>query len=102
MADDTAIQQIKIPITETKHRLKKSSIPQCRQPWCPPPPPTPRIIEPPALIRGHPRGTGKWPLNSGWSLIRDEPLENLWGGGGEVPKKYSRKGTLNEKKIHVR
>ena len=99
MADDTAIQQIKIPITETKHRLKKSSISQCRQPWCPPP--TPRVIEPPALIRRHPRGTGKW------SLIRNEPLENLWGegggwGAGEVPKKYYRKGTLNEKKIHVR
>ena len=94
MADDTAIQQIKIPITETKHRLKKSSVPQCRQPWCPPP--TPRVIEPPALIRRHPRGTGKWPLNSGWSLIRDEPLENLWGGGGGGRVKYQKKITARE------
>ena len=33
--------------------------------------------------------------------LRDGPLENLWGGGraGEVQKKYSRKGKLNEKKI---
>ena len=32
--------------------------------------------------------------------IRDGPLENLWGGGaGEVQKKYSRKGKLNEKKF---
>ena len=31
--------------------------------------------------------------------VRDGPLENLWGGrGGEVQKKYSRKGKLNEKK----
>ena len=30
--------------------------------------------------------------------LRDGPLENLWGGGaGEVQKKYSRKGKLNEK-----
>ena len=33
--------------------------------------------------------------------IRDGPLENLWGGGGEgmdeVQKKYSCKGKLNEK-----
>ena len=30
--------------------------------------------------------------------VRDGPLENLWrGGAGEVPKKYSRKGKLNEK-----
>ena len=31
--------------------------------------------------------------------LRDGPLEKLWGGegGGEVPKKYSRKGKLNEK-----
>ena len=35
-------------------------------------------------------------------LIRDGPLENLWGGGG-LQKKYSRKGKLNEKKkIHAR
>ena len=39
------------------------------------------------------------------SQIRDGPLENLWGGGGDVRatmcKKniYSRKGKLNEKKI---
>ena len=34
--------------------------------------------------------------------IRDGPLENLWGGGGgagEVQKKNSRKGKLNEKKF---
>ena len=31
--------------------------------------------------------------------VRDGPLENLGGGrGGEVQKKYSRKGKLNEKK----
>ena len=38
------------------------------------------------------------------SSFRDGPLENLWGGGGvdEVQKKYSRKGKLNEKKIHER
>ena len=35
-------------------------------------------------------------------MIRDGPLENLWdgeggGGAGEVQKKYSRKGKLNEK-----
>ena len=29
--------------------------------------------------------------------LRDGPLENLWGGAGEVQKKYSRKGKLNEK-----
>ena len=28
--------------------------------------------------------------------LRDGPLENLWGAG-EVQKKYSRKGKLNEK-----
>ena len=28
--------------------------------------------------------------------LRDGPLENLWGGG-EVQKKYSHKGKLNEK-----
>ena len=32
-------------------------------------------------------------------LVRDGPLENLWGGAGEVQKKYSRKGKLNEKKF---
>ena len=33
--------------------------------------------------------------------IRDGPLENLLGGEGtgEVQKKYSRKGKLNEKKF---
>ena len=31
--------------------------------------------------------------------LRDGLLENLWGGGGEVEKKYSRKGKLNEKKF---
>ena len=33
--------------------------------------------------------------------VRHGPLENLWGGGraGEVQKKYSRKGKLNEKKF---
>ena len=30
--------------------------------------------------------------------VRDGPLENLWEVGGEVEKKYSRKGKLNEKK----
>ena len=37
--------------------------------------------------------------------VRDGPLEDLWGGGGEgggrSTKKYSRKGKLNEK-IHTR
>ena len=33
-------------------------------------------------------------------IIRDGPLENLLGGGGEEPKKYSRQGKLNEKKIY--
>ena len=35
----------------------------------------------------------------GQPIIRDGPIENLWGGGraGEVLKKYSRKGKLNEK-----
>ena len=37
------------------------------------------------------------------SSLRDGPLENLSGGGGggagEVQKKYSRKGKLNEKKF---
>ena len=32
-------------------------------------------------------------------LLRDGPLENLWGGAGEVQKKNSRKGKLNEKKF---
>ena len=35
-------------------------------------------------------------------LIRDGPLENVWGvggGGGELKKNYSRKGKLNEKKF---
>ena len=31
--------------------------------------------------------------------FRDGPLENLWGGAGEVQKKNSRKGKLNEKKF---
>ena len=31
--------------------------------------------------------------------LRDRPLENLWGGAGEVQKKNSRKGKLNEKKF---
>ena len=32
-------------------------------------------------------------------MIRDGPLENVWGAGaGEVQKKYSRKGKLNGKK----
>ena len=30
-------------------------------------------------------------------FITDGPLENVWGGAGEVQKKYSRKGKLNEK-----
>ena len=36
-----------------------------------------------------------------YSRLRDGPLENLWGGGGagEVQKKNSRKGKLNEKKF---
>ena len=33
-------------------------------------------------------------------LVRDGPLENLWGGGaGEVQKKNSRKGKFNLKKF---
>ena len=46
MADDTAIQQIKIPITETKHRLKKklnTAMPSTLMP----PPPTPASLNPP-------------------------------------------------------
>ena len=31
--------------------------------------------------------------------IMDGPLENLWGGAGQVQKKYSRKGKLNVKKF---
>ena len=38
-----------------------------------------------------------------YKRLRDGPLENLWGGGrgraGEVQKKYSRKGKLNEKNL---
>ena len=34
--------------------------------------------------------------------LRDGPLEKLWGEGGRSTKKYSRKGNLNEKKIHAR
>ena len=34
-----------------------------------------------------------------FSQVRDGPLENLWGGAGEVQKKNSRKGKLNEKKF---
>ena len=37
--------------------------------------------------------------------VRDGPLENLWGGGwGAKSKKYiySRRGKLNEKKMHAR
>ena len=33
------------------------------------------------------------------ALFRDGPLENLWGVGGEVQKKYSRNGKFNEKKF---
>ena len=32
-------------------------------------------------------------------FFRDGPLENLSWGGGEVQKKYSGKGKLNEKKF---
>ena len=33
-------------------------------------------------------------------IIRDRPLENLWGGGrAKYKKKNSRKGKLNEKKF---
>ena len=31
-----------------------------------------------------------------WYILRDGPLENLWGGVGEVQKKYSRKGKFNK------
>ena len=37
-------------------------------------------------------------MANSFTSTRDGPLENLWGvGGGEVKKKYSRKGKLNEK-----
>ena len=34
------------------------------------------------------------------AILRDGPIENLWGegGGGKLEKEYSRKGKLNEKK----
>ena len=34
-------------------------------------------------------------------LVRDGPLQNLWGEGGgrSTKKKYSHKGKLNEKKF---
>ena len=35
------------------------------------------------------------------TLFRDGPLENLWGRGREVLKKYSRKGKLIQKNIHA-
>ena len=37
-------------------------------------------------------------------LVRDGPLQNLWGEGGgrSTPKKFSRKGKLNAKKIRAR
>ena len=40
-------------------------------------------------------------MNVQASYFRDRPLENLAGGGGagEVQKKYSHKGKLNEKKF---
>ena len=31
--------------------------------------------------------------------LRDGPVENLWGRGGEVPKKNSRKGKIKWKKF---
>ena len=34
-----------------------------------------------------------------YNAFRDGPLENLWGGAGEVQKKNSRQGKLNEKKF---
>ena len=45
-------------------------------------------------VPGHGQGI---PLRN--RRVREGPLENLWGGGvaGEVQKKYSRKGKLNEK-----
>ena len=45
----------------------------------------------------------KWKAAKG--TLRDGALENLWGGGGgggQEQKKYSRKGKLNEEKIHAR
>ena len=44
----------------------------------------------------------KWKAAKG--TLRDGALENLWGRGGavEVQEKYSRKGKLNEEKIHAR
>ena len=64
MADDTAIQQIKIPITETKHRLKKklnTAMPTTLMPPPPPPPPPPphphpRVIEPNRINTQPPSG----------------------------------------------
>ena len=39
-------------------------------------------------------------VSTNWRLVlRDGPLENLWGGAGEVQKKNSHKGKLNEKKF---
>ena len=32
-------------------------------------------------------------------VVRDGPLENLWGGPAKYKKKNSRKGKLNEKKF---
>ena len=58
MADDTAIQQIKIPITETKHRLKKklnTAMPTTLMPP-PPPHPHPRVIEPNRINTQPPSG----------------------------------------------
>ena len=45
----------------------KSKLPKLNTADAPPAPL--RVIEAPALICGQPRGTGKWPLNSGWPLI---------------------------------
>ena len=48
-----------------------------------------------------PEGGFEKPPPPVWIGLRDEPLENLWGGGGagEVQTKYSRKGKVNEKKF---
>ena len=36
-------------------------------------------------------------------VLRDEPLEKLWGGGGgEVQKKIFAQGKIKWKKIHAR